>query len=80
MAKLLQPDEVVRLNPKDFWNQVNTFGFKWHLFKRDPVDGRIRKTICSIVLEQASVEVMPFAEVKAKDLCSYCFKGQRVED
>jgi hypothetical protein len=79
VATLLQPDDVVKLNPKDHWNQMGTFGFKWHLFVRDE-SGKIRKSVCGIVLDRASVEVKPFADVKAKDLCGYCFKGQLVVD
>lgn len=80
MAKILQPDEVIRLYPDDIWNKLSGFGFKWHLFFRDSATGCPRKTACGIVLENRSTDESAFGAVSSRNLCATCFKGFGVID
>jgi len=71
-----QPILVVRLNPNNAWNKLLTYGFKWHLYRKNSKG----VTACGIVVSASEIEHSPFKDVKAKDLCASCFKGLTVSD
>lgn len=73
MAKIIQPEVVIRFDPNDRWNREFNRGFRWHLISRT-------KTACGEILEERPTETKLFSDVGIKDLCGICFRGLRVTD